>query len=132
MYSGEYDVCDVTRSVYPHRASLKNMPGHGGNRTYDLWNKGGAAPSGPPVVYHCNSAQWETIYICIFSSWLSNDVSSKSRTLSQGNITSLRFLGSTIHATSGMWRHNMVARFGFTSGQSVVYVAGVEISQTIR
>ena len=32
------DVCDVTLSVYPHRASLKNMPGHGGNRTYDLWN----------------------------------------------------------------------------------------------
>ena len=29
---------DVTLSVYPHRASLKNMPGHGGNRTYDLWN----------------------------------------------------------------------------------------------
>ena len=38
MHSGEYDVCDVTLSVYPHRASLKNMPGHGGNRTYDLWN----------------------------------------------------------------------------------------------
>ena len=38
MYSSEYDVCDVTLSVYPHRASLKNMPGHGGNRTYDLWN----------------------------------------------------------------------------------------------
>ena len=38
MYSGEYDVCGVTLSVYPHRASLKNMPGHGGNRTYDLWN----------------------------------------------------------------------------------------------
>ena len=36
MYSGEYDICDVTLSVYPHRASLKNMPGHGGNRTYDL------------------------------------------------------------------------------------------------
>ena len=36
VYSGEY-VCDVTLSVYPHRASLKNMPGHGGNRTYDLW-----------------------------------------------------------------------------------------------
>ena len=32
------DVCVVTLSVYPHRASLKNMPGHGGNRTYDLWN----------------------------------------------------------------------------------------------
>ena len=26
--------CDVTLSVYPHRACLKNMPGHGGNRTY--------------------------------------------------------------------------------------------------
>ena len=32
------DACDVTLSVYPHRAGLKNMPGHGGNRTYDLWN----------------------------------------------------------------------------------------------
>jgi hypothetical protein len=31
-------LCDVTLSVYPHRAGLKNMPGHGGNRTYDLWN----------------------------------------------------------------------------------------------
>ena len=31
-------VCDVTLSVYPHRASFKNMPGHGGNRTYDLCN----------------------------------------------------------------------------------------------
>jgi hypothetical protein len=36
MYSGEYDACDVTLSVYPHQASLKNMPGHGGNRTYDF------------------------------------------------------------------------------------------------
>ena len=25
MYSGEYDDCDVTLSVYPHRASLKNI-----------------------------------------------------------------------------------------------------------
>jgi hypothetical protein len=25
-----YDICGVTLSVYPHRASLKNMPGHGG------------------------------------------------------------------------------------------------------
>ena len=34
-----YYACDVTLSVYPHRASLKNMPDHdGGNRTYDLWN----------------------------------------------------------------------------------------------
>ena len=38
MYSGEYDVCDVSLSVYPQRASLKNMPGHGENRTYNLWN----------------------------------------------------------------------------------------------
>jgi hypothetical protein len=29
MFSGEYDVCDVTLSVYPHWASLKNTPGHG-------------------------------------------------------------------------------------------------------
>ena len=28
----------ATLSVYPHRARLKNIPGHGGNRTYDLWN----------------------------------------------------------------------------------------------
>ena len=32
------DVSVATLSVYPHRASLKNMPGHGGIRTYDLWN----------------------------------------------------------------------------------------------
>ena len=31
MYSGEYDACDVTLSVYPHRASLNNMPDHGGH-----------------------------------------------------------------------------------------------------
>ena len=36
--SGEYDACDVTLSVYPHRTSLKDMPDHGGKRTYDLWN----------------------------------------------------------------------------------------------
>ena len=36
MFSGEYDACDVTLSVYPHLASLKNMPDHSGNRTYDL------------------------------------------------------------------------------------------------
>ena len=29
---------DVILSVYPHREALKNMPGHGGIRTYDLWN----------------------------------------------------------------------------------------------
>ena len=29
-----YDACDVTLSVYPHRVSLKNMLDHGGNRTY--------------------------------------------------------------------------------------------------
>ena len=30
---GEYDACDVTLSIYPQRASLKNMPNHGGNQT---------------------------------------------------------------------------------------------------
>ena len=38
VYSGEYDACDVTLSVYPYRTSLKNMPDYGGIRTYDLWN----------------------------------------------------------------------------------------------
>ena len=38
MYPGKYDACDVTLSIYRHRGSLKNMPVHGGNRTYDLWN----------------------------------------------------------------------------------------------
>ena len=58
MYSGEYDVFDVTRSVYPHRASLKNMPGHGGSRTSDLWNTSpmllGAEPISVyyDIVYH--------------------------------------------------------------------------------
>jgi hypothetical protein len=33
MTHGEYDICDVTLSVYPHRASLRNMPGHGGHIT---------------------------------------------------------------------------------------------------
>ena len=33
-----FHVCVATLSEYPHRASLKNMPGHGGIRTYDLWN----------------------------------------------------------------------------------------------
>ena len=33
-----FDVSVATLSVYPHRASLKNIPGHGGIRTYDLWN----------------------------------------------------------------------------------------------
>ena len=31
-------LCDVTLSVYPHRAGLKNMSGHGGIRTYDVSN----------------------------------------------------------------------------------------------
>ena len=44
MYSSEY-VCNVILSVYPHRASLKNMAGHGGNRTYDLWNTNWALPT---------------------------------------------------------------------------------------
>ena len=33
-----YNVCVATLVVYPHLASLKNIPGHGGIRTYDLWN----------------------------------------------------------------------------------------------
>ena len=45
------DACDVTLSVYPHRASLKNMPDHGGNRTYDLWNTS-------PHVYTNTEKSW--------------------------------------------------------------------------
>jgi hypothetical protein len=43
-------LCDVTLSVYPHRAGLKNMPGHGGIRTYDLWFKSDSAKSTPFAV----------------------------------------------------------------------------------
>ena len=40
IFKTSYYTCllDFTLSVYPHRAGLKNMPGHGGIRTYDLWN----------------------------------------------------------------------------------------------
>ena len=48
MYSGKYDVCDVTLSVYPHRKSLKNMPDHGGNRTYAFGNYPKALPTEQP------------------------------------------------------------------------------------
>ena len=34
----KFYVCVATLSVCPHWASLKNMPGHGGIRIYDLWN----------------------------------------------------------------------------------------------
>jgi hypothetical protein len=46
-----YYACDVTLSVYPHRASLKNMPDQGGNRTYDHVPGGGAmgACAPPPL-----------------------------------------------------------------------------------
>ena len=59
MYSGEYDACDVTLSVYPHRASLKNMPGHGGNRIYDLWNAS-------PMLYQLSYAV-RSIRVCDIS-----------------------------------------------------------------
>ena len=39
MYSGEYDVCDVTLSVHPRTpGNLKSLPDHGGNRTRDFWD----------------------------------------------------------------------------------------------
>jgi hypothetical protein len=58
MYSGEYDACDVTLSVYPHRASLKNMPDHGGNRS--------VVGSIPTVVRHIFQACPVWIYLtCI-------------------------------------------------------------------
>jgi hypothetical protein len=33
-----YHACHVTLRVCPHRESLKNMPGHGKNRTYAISN----------------------------------------------------------------------------------------------
>ena len=53
------DACDVTLSVYPHRASLKNMPDHGGNRTYDLWNTS-------PMLCQLSYAVW-SVRVCDFS-----------------------------------------------------------------
>ena len=54
-----YDACDVTLSVYPHRASLKNMPVHGGNRTYDLWNTS-------PMLCQLSYAVW-SVRVCDIS-----------------------------------------------------------------
>ena len=53
------DACDVTLSVYPHRASLKNMPDHGGNRTYDLWNTS-------PMLCQLSYAVW-SVRVCDIS-----------------------------------------------------------------
>ena len=53
------DACDVTLSVYPHRASLKNMPDHGGNRTYDLWNTS-------PMLCELSYAVW-SVRVCDIS-----------------------------------------------------------------
>ena len=46
-------------SVYPHRASLKNMPDHGGNRTYDLWNTS-------PMLCQLSYAVW-SVRVCDIS-----------------------------------------------------------------
>ena len=58
IYSSN-DACDVTLSVYPHRASLKNMPDHGGNRTYDLWNTS-------PMLCQLSYAVW-SVRVCDIS-----------------------------------------------------------------
>ena len=54
-----YDACDVTLSVYPHRASFKNMPDHGGNQTYDLWNTS-------PMLCQLSYAVW-SVRVCDIS-----------------------------------------------------------------
>ena len=59
IYSGDYDTSDATLSVYPHRASLKNMPNHGGNRTYDLWNTS-------PMLFQQSYAVW-SVRVCDIS-----------------------------------------------------------------
>jgi hypothetical protein len=57
MYSGEYDACDVTLSVYPHRASLKNMPDT--VETYDLLNTS-------PMLCQLSYAVW-SVPVCDIS-----------------------------------------------------------------
>ena len=52
MYSGEYDACDVTLSVNPHRASLKNMADNGGNRRFDSYRFHAYFSSLPGVDIH--------------------------------------------------------------------------------
>ena len=59
MYSGVYYACDVTLSVYPHRARLKNMPDHDGNRSYDLWNTN-------PMLCQLSYAVW-SVRVCDIS-----------------------------------------------------------------
>ena len=54
-----YYACDVTLSVYPHRASLKNMPDHGGNQTYNLWNTS-------PMLCQLSYAVW-SVRVCDIS-----------------------------------------------------------------
>ena len=55
----ENHACDVTLSVYPHRAGLKNMPDHGGNRTYDLWN---TSPMLCQLSYAVRTVRWPGIF----------------------------------------------------------------------
>ena len=54
-----HDACDVTLSVYPHGVGLKNMPDHGGNRTYDLWNTS-------PMLCQLSYAVW-SVRVCDIS-----------------------------------------------------------------
>ena len=60
MYSGEYDACDLTLSVYPHRESLKNIPDPGGNRTYGLRNTS-------PMLCQLSYAVWSVVQVCDIS-----------------------------------------------------------------
>ena len=55
----ESNECVATLSVYPHRARLKNMPGHGGIRTYDLWNAS-------PTLYQLSDAV-RSVRVCDIS-----------------------------------------------------------------
>ena len=38
MYSGEYDVSDACTKCVSTPGTLKSLPPHKGNRTYDLWD----------------------------------------------------------------------------------------------
>ena len=92
MYSGEYDACDVTLSVYPHRASLKNMPDHSGNRTYDLWN---TSPMLCQLSYAVGSVR-----VC--------DISE------QNLVPSISMLSNNNHDVDIHWIYRWIYRCGYT------------------
>ena len=90
MYSGEYDACNVTLSVYPHWASLKNMPDHSGNRTYDIWNTS-------PMLCQLSYAVWSVRVCDISEQNLVPSISMLSDISQQNLVPSISMLSNNNH-----------------------------------